>query len=45
VRTEHSTFAWLLEPLIEHAGFHIAGSELDPSRTSARYECVKSRPT
>lgn len=45
VRTEHSTFAWLLEPLIEHAGFHIAGCELDPSRTSARYECVKSRPT
>jgi ubiquinone/menaquinone biosynthesis C-methylase UbiE len=23
VRTEHSTFAWLLEPLLEHAGFEI----------------------
>ena len=23
VRTEHSTFSWLLEPLLEHAGFEI----------------------
>ena len=27
VRTEHSTFAWLLEPLLERAGFEIVESE------------------
>jgi SAM-dependent methyltransferase len=27
VRTEHSTFAWLLEPLLEHAGFEIHSAE------------------
>jgi ubiquinone/menaquinone biosynthesis C-methylase UbiE len=26
VRTEHSTFSWLLEPLLEHAGFSIRSS-------------------
>jgi 2-polyprenyl-3-methyl-5-hydroxy-6-metoxy-1,4-benzoquinol methylase len=45
VRTEHSTFAWLLEPLITHAGLRIAGREVDPSRTYARYECVKVAPS
>ncbi len=27
VRAEHSTFAWLLEPLLEHAGFGIRSAE------------------
>jgi len=27
VRTEHSTYAWLLEPLLEHAGFEIVEAE------------------
>lgn len=27
VRTEHSTFSWLLEPLLEHAGFDIVDAE------------------
>jgi len=45
VRGEHSTFTWLLEPMIEHAGFRIASTELHPSRTCARYECVKAPPT
>jgi ubiquinone/menaquinone biosynthesis C-methylase UbiE len=45
VRGEHSTFTWLLEPMIEHAGFRIASTELHQSRTYARYECVKAPPT
>jgi SAM-dependent methyltransferase len=44
VRTEHSTFAWLLEPLITHAGLRIAGCDVDPSRTYACYECMKVAP-
>ena len=27
VRTEHSTFSWLLEPLLEHAGFEILNAD------------------
>lgn len=27
VRSEHSTYAWLLEPLLQHAGFEIVESE------------------
>jgi ubiquinone/menaquinone biosynthesis C-methylase UbiE len=27
VRTEHSTFSWLLEPLLEHAGFEILDAD------------------
>ena len=45
VRAENSTFSWLLEPLITHAGLRIVGCEVDPSRTYARYECVKVAPT
>jgi len=45
VRAEHNTFTWLLESMIEHAGFRIASTELHPSRTYARYECVKAPPT
>jgi 2-polyprenyl-3-methyl-5-hydroxy-6-metoxy-1,4-benzoquinol methylase len=45
VRAENSTFSWLLEPLITHAGLRIVGCEVDPSRTYARYECVKVTST
>lgn len=37
VRTEHSTFSWLLEPLLEHAGFSIRDRWYAESRTYARY--------
>lgn len=40
VRVEFSTFGWLLEPMLEHAGFRIVGVDVDPRRTYARYECV-----
>ncbi|MFC6015746.1 class I SAM-dependent methyltransferase [Plantactinospora solaniradicis] len=42
VREEHSTFSWLLEPMLEKAGFRIA--EVTPSRhpaTYASYVCVR----
>jgi ubiquinone/menaquinone biosynthesis C-methylase UbiE len=42
VRTEHSTFTWLLEPMLEQAGFEIIEKTYAPSRTYATYTCVKS---
>jgi SAM-dependent methyltransferase len=41
VRGEHSTFSWLLEPMLEHAGFEIADIWHSESRTYARYVCTK----
>jgi ubiquinone/menaquinone biosynthesis C-methylase UbiE len=41
VRDEHSTFTWLLEPMLEHAGFDITEKTYAPSRTYATYTCVK----
>jgi SAM-dependent methyltransferase len=41
VRQEHSTFNWLLEAMLEHAGFQIQQVEYDPSRIYAAYTCVK----
>ena len=41
VRTEHSTFTWLLEPLLAHAGFRVVDTEIDPRRTYVRYACLK----
>jgi len=40
VRTEHSTFRWLLEPMIEAAGFDIVETEFERS-VYGRYTCVK----
>lgn len=40
VRGEHSTFTWLLEPMLEHAGFEIVDRWLSPTRTYAAYTCV-----
>jgi ubiquinone/menaquinone biosynthesis C-methylase UbiE len=40
VRTEFSTFSWLLEPLISRAGFRILSSEVG-ARIYARYVCRK----
>ena len=40
LREEHSTFTWLLEPMLERAGFDIAEAEYDERRVFARYLCV-----
>jgi predicted small metal-binding protein len=37
VRDEHSTYTWLLEPMIEHAGFRIDTAEHSPDEFSAQY--------
>ena len=37
VRDEHSTFTWLLEPMIERAGFTIEAAAYTPDAFSARY--------
>jgi ubiquinone/menaquinone biosynthesis C-methylase UbiE len=37
VRDEHSTFTWLLEPMIERAGFRIEASEYSPDGIFASY--------
>jgi len=43
VRDEHSTFTWLLEPMIERAGFTIEQAEISDDRIFARYTCRKAR--
>jgi SAM-dependent methyltransferase len=42
VREEHSTFTWLLEPMLERAGFEIRDRSLSPTRTYAAYTCIRS---
>lgn len=37
VRDEHSTFTWLLEPMIERSGFEIEDAEYPDDGISARY--------
>jgi SAM-dependent methyltransferase len=39
VRDEHSTFDWLLRPILERVGFHVEDSEFSPSRAYAMYLC------
>ena len=41
LREEYSTYSWLLEPLLDAAGFDIASVEHRPSRTYSAYTCVK----
>ena len=41
VRDEHSTFTWLLEPMIERAGFDIIDADYSASGVFARYLCQK----
>lgn len=43
VRDENSTFTWLLEPMLEKAGFSIERAEYSEEQIFARYVCVKSR--
>jgi ubiquinone/menaquinone biosynthesis C-methylase UbiE len=42
LREEHSTFNWLLEPMIERAGFTIRDGQYQDSIYSA-YTCIKNR--
>jgi SAM-dependent methyltransferase len=44
VRDEHSTFSWLLEPMIEQAGFDIRSAEHDELNVYADYTCIKRSP-
>ena len=37
VRDEHSTFTWLLEPMIERAGFHIEDRSVSADQVFAEY--------
>ena len=37
IRDEHSTFAWLLEPMIERSGFHIEDVVYSPDGIFAKY--------
>jgi ubiquinone/menaquinone biosynthesis C-methylase UbiE len=41
VREEYSTFAWLLEPMLERSGFEIKEATYSDSRVFASYTCVK----
>ena len=41
-RDEHSTFSWLLEPMLQRAGFLVRDAWYSDSRTYARYVCVKA---
>lgn len=41
LREEFSTYAWLLEPLLDAAGFDIASVVHRPSRTYSAYTCIK----
>ncbi len=41
VRDEHSTFTWLLEPMLDRAGFAIERAEYSEDRIFAHYTCVR----
>ena len=41
VRSEFSTYTWLLEPMLAKAGFRALDVDVDRRRTYARYACVK----
>jgi SAM-dependent methyltransferase len=42
VRTENSTWSWLLEPMLERAGFTIQDAQYTPSQTFAAYTCRRN---
>lgn len=41
IRTEHSTFSWLLEAMLERAGFEVRDVIHRPVRTYSRYLCIR----
>lgn len=42
IRTEHSTFAWLLEPMLARAGLTVESTFRSDSLVHASYLCVKA---
>jgi len=42
LRDEHSTFNWLLEPMLERAGFDVKEADYGSRRIYAHYVCVKT---
>lgn len=42
LRAEHSTFSWLIEPMLERAGFKIESARHSDSQIYATYECVRT---
>lgn len=42
LRAEHSTFSWLLKPMLERAGFEIESAMYSDSQVYATYECVRT---
>lgn len=42
LRGEYSTFSWLLEPMLERAGFKIQDASHSTSRTYSAYTCIKA---
>jgi hypothetical protein len=42
VRSEYSTFTWLLESMLERAGLTIREREFSDSRIYAAYTCVRA---
>jgi hypothetical protein len=43
VRDEHSTFTWLLEPMLDRAGFDLLDADYAASGMFARYLARKAR--
>ena len=43
IRDEHSTFTWLLEPMIERAGLDIVDADYSADQMVARYVCRSRR--
>jgi hypothetical protein len=41
LREEHSTYSWLLEPMLQQAGFEIRRAEPIASKVYTSYLCVK----
>lgn len=41
LRQEHSTYDWLLEPMLRRAGFQVREASHSASRTYAAYTCVR----
>ena len=44
VRDEHSTFTWLLEPMIQRAGFTIEAADYSNDQVFAQHLCRRHRP-
>lgn len=42
LRDEFSTFSWLLEPMLERAGFEVQQADYDARRIYADYVCVRT---